>query len=450
MTQAQRFWQKARKLVLLMVRKFGGAGIFVAVGRVAFLIFVVVVSRVSGSSDFGLFIVALIGAQIGGIVCTVGTGPNAQIVVSDAIARNRPAISFGFVCFALGVTTGTSVLAAALLGFISLGFRSFGWIESGKDVLLPLAMLLVPMSLSSLREFVARAFGSTHLAFAPRDIYWTALLSLLLFIVPSSALHLTVIAPIALLGIETLAWLSLWRKYLRPIYHCRRNLRSYYRRWTQQSSWMLMNFVVGFSFERVDTFAVSAFTSLSTAGVYAAASRVAPVVSLCQRFIVPVVLPSIASALGRNDLATARSEVRHGLLMSLVMALPAFLALEFLAGPIMSMFGSDFTPYGNLLRILALAHFCLALNGPLNAALMGGAPPHVYARIGWIALIATCLMLVPLTIFLKAEGAAIAVVAGIGFLVSLVFIEVNRRFELFTATVRGPIDSIFHDKIDKR
>lgn len=450
MTQAQQLWQRVRKLVLLMMRKFGGAGIFVAVGRIAFLIFVVVVSRTSESSDFGLFIVALISAQIGGIVCTVGTGPNAQIVVSDAIARNRPAISFGFVCFALAITAGTSVLAAALLALISLGFRSSGWIEPGKDVLLPLAMLLVPMSLSSLREFVARAFGSSHLAFAPRDIYWTAFLSLLLLIVPGSATHLTVIAPIGLFGIEALAWASLWRKYLRPIYRYRRNIRSYYRQWVQRSSWMLMNFVVGFSFERVDTFAVSAFTSLSTAGIYAAASRVAPVVSLCQRFIVPVVLPSIASALGRNDLAAARSEIRHGLLMSLVIALPALLALELLANPIMSMFGSDFTPYGNLLRILALAHFGLALNGPLNAALMGGAPPHVYARIGWIALIATCLMLVPLTIFLKAEGAAIAVVAGIGFLVSLVLIEVNRRFGLFTATSNSLMNLDRHGKTERR
>jgi len=424
--------QSARKLFLLMFRKFGGSGAYVALGRVAFLVFVVVASRASDSRDFGMFIVALISAQIGGIVCTLGTGPYAQIVVSDAITRKRPAVAFGFVRFALIVTALISLLASAVLAFGSYFLGIIGWVNTDTNILIPLAMLLVPMALSSLREFVARAFGSNHLAFAPRDIYWTISLSFLLLLFPSTAPHLTKIAPSVLLIVETIAWTSIWRKYLGPIYRYRRNVYSYYHGWIRRSNWMLMNFVVGFSFERVDTFAVSAFTSLSTAGIYAAASRVAPVVSLCQRFIVPVVLPGIANALARNDLAGARLEVRHGLLMSLAIALPAFLILEIFAGPIMSIFGDSFTDNSNILRILAVAHLGLALNGPLNAALMGGAPPHIYARIGWIALIVTCVILIPLTIALKAEGAAIAVVAGIGLLVTLVFGEVNRRFGLFS------------------
>jgi O-antigen/teichoic acid export membrane protein len=412
-----------------MMRKFGGAGALVALGRLTFMVFVVIAGRTVSPTDFGRFMVALASSQILALICTLGTGPSAQVIVSDALARARPALAFGFVRFALAITVGVSLATGAVLLVASLLLRRAGWINADSDVMVPITLLLFPMSLSALRELVARAMGSSMLAFTPRDVVWTGLMGALLLLSHAVASDMMIWAAGSLLVVEVLAWGMVWRFHLAPLRSRRRDVSAYYRRWLKHSVTMLFNYIVGFLFERIDTFAVSAFTSLAVAGVYAAASRVATIVSISQRFVVPVVLPNIVAALGRRDLPRARSEIRHGIVMSLLFALPVFLGILLFAEPIMAIFGEGFRPYGNVLRILAAAQFSLAMNGPIGAALTASSP-YIYARFGWIALTVTVLLLVTLTPLFGAMGAALAVMLGIGIQVVLVFVAVNQRYAI--------------------
>lgn len=417
-----------------MVRKFGAAGALVALGRLTFMVFVVIAGRTVSATDFGLFMVALVGSQMLALISSLGTGPSSQVVVSDAMARKRPALAFGFVRFAFALTAGVSLAVGATLLFVSLALRQRGFIDPASDIMLPIALLLPPMALSTLRDFVAKALGSNVLAFTPREVIWAGLMSVLLLKSSAVAAHVMPWAACTLLAVEVLAWSILWRQYLAPIRGRQRNVSAFYPRWLKHSIAMLFNFIVGFSFERIDTFAVSAFTTLAVAGSYAAASRVAVIVSISQRFVVPVVLPRIVAALSRRDVPAARTEIRQGILISLLFALPVYLGILLFAEPIMAIFGESFRPFGNVLRILATAHFSLAINGPLGAALTGGASPFIYARFGWIALTATALLLLTLTPLLGATGSALAVMLGIGVQVFMVFNAVNKRF----AVVRLP------------
>jgi O-antigen/teichoic acid export membrane protein len=412
-----------------MMRKFGGAGALVALGRLTFMVFVVIAGRTVSPTDFGRFMVALASSQILALICTLGTGPSAQVIVSDALARARPALAFGFVRFALAITVGVSLATGAVLLLASLLLRRAGWINADSDFMVPIALLLFPMSLSALRELVARAMGSSMLAFTPRDVVWTGLMGALLLLSHAVASDMMIWAAGSLLVVEVLAWGLVWHIHLAPLRNRQRNVSAYYRRWLKHSVTMLFNYIVGFLFERIDTFAVSAFTSLAVAGVYAAASRVAMIVSISQRFVVPVVLPNIVAALGHRDLPRARSEIRRGIVMSLLFALPVFLGILLFAEPIMAIFGEGFRPYGSVLRILATAQFGMALNGPIGAALTGSSP-YIYARFGLMALTVTALLLLTLTPLFAAVGAALAVMLGIGLQVALIFNAVNRRFNL--------------------
>lgn len=423
-----------RKLVRLgpaLLRKFGGAGALVALGRLTFMLFVVIAGRNVDSTQFGLFMVGLISSQILALICTLGTGASSQVIVTDAVARNRPALAIGFVRFSLAITVTVSLAVAGLLIAVSLVLQRLAITKGETDVLIPIALLLFPMALSTLREFLARALGSSVLAFGPRDVVWTLVMTGLLLVLPATVgTNLTAWAALMLLLVEGLAWFVIWIRYLRQMKARRRNVSAYYDRWLRHSVAMLFNFIVGFSFERIDTFAVSGFTSLAVAGAYAAASRVAMIVAISQRFVIPIVLPNIVAALGRRDLAGARSEIRHGMLISLLMALPIYLVFMVLAEPIMGIFGESFRSYGNILRLLATAQLGLAINGPLAAALTGGGSPLIYARFGWIALTLTAVLLVGLTPWLGAAGAAIGVMLGIGLQLAFVFGAVNKRFAL--------------------
>lgn len=417
------------RLSKTMMRKFGGAGALVALGRLAFMVFVVIAGRTVSPTDFGLFMVVLVSTQILALICTLGTGPSSQVIVSDAMARARAPLAIGFVRFALAITIVASLATGTVLCILSLLLRKVGWIDPSKDVMIPIGLMLFPMALSTLREMVARALGSSLLAFTPRDVGWTCLMSVMLLVVPAVSGNLLNWASGSLLAVELVAWCILWRLYLAPLQARIKNVSAYYRRWFKHSIMMLFNYIVGFMFERIDTFAVSAFTSLAMAGIYAAASRVAVIVSLSQRFVVPVVLPAIVAALGRRDMPQARSEIRHGILITLLFAMPVFAGLMLFAEQIMAIFGQGFRPYGNILRILGIAQLLLAINGPIGAALTGTSP-YIYARFGWIALAITALLLLVLTPLLGATGAAIGVVLGIGLQVVLIFTSVNRKFEI--------------------
>lgn len=427
-------WRPMRhRLITLsrtMLSKFGVASTMVALGRLAFILFVVIAGRTVDPTGFGLFMIVLVSTQILALICTLGTGPSAQVTVSDAVARQRPALILGFIRFAVAITASVSLGVAAILTATSLVLRELGWIEGGKDVLIPIAMLLFPMAMSTLRETVARALGSNLLAFTPRDVIWTFLMSLLLLATPAVAVSLTMWAALTLLLVEAAAWLIVWQRYLRPIARRQRTVVSYYARWLRHSIAMLFNFIVGFSFGRIDMFAISAFTTLAVAGFYAAASRVAMIVAISERFVIPVVLPAIVAALSRRDMPRLRSEIRHGLLISLLLALPVYGAIILCAEPIMAIFGEPFRAYGNVLRILATAQLGLAINGPLAAALTGAASPLVYARFSWIALTVTAVLLLVLTPLFGALGAACAIMLGIGLQVVMVFGSVNRRFHV--------------------
>jgi hypothetical protein len=414
-----------------MVRKFGAAGALVALGRLTFMVFVVIAGRTMTPTGFGQFMVVLVGSQILALIASLGTAPSAQVMVSDAVARNRPALVLGYIRFAGVITTLVSLAVAAVLTAVSLALRAKGWIDPAKDVTIPIALLLFPMAMSWLREYVARALGSSVLAFTPRDVGWTGLMSVLLLVFPGVAANVIGWAAGTLLAVEAVAWLLVWSRYLRPIRHRGRDISALYGTWFRHAVAMLFNTIVGFSFERIDTFAISAFTSLAVAGAYAAASRVAAIVAISQRFVVPVVLPNIVAALSRGDMPRARSEIRHGILTSLAFALPVYLAIMLFAEPIMGIFGPLFRPYANVLRILATAQFGLAVNGPIGAALTGNSP-YIYARFGWIALTTTALLLVTLTPLFGAVGAALAVMLGIGLQVTLIFLAVNMRFTVIS------------------
>lgn len=415
-------------IVTQLLRKFGGAGVFVAAGRLSFLLLVMIAGRLVPASEFGLFMVALATSQILGIASTGGTGPTAQLVVADAISRDRPAIIIGFVRFSVVLTMSVSVSVSALFLAISYGAR--GWVGSNSSfsVLSATGMILVPMAMSTVREYVARALGSIHLAFAPRDIYWTLLLCVLVVIVPFARTSFVAVAAISLFMIETVFWVVIWRKALAGIWHRRRNMRSHYGKWFKTSMWMMSNFVAGFSFERIDTLAVGFLGSLEAAGIYGVANRVAPLISLCQRFVVPVALPAIAKAHAAGDAKGVRSEIQHGLLISLLMAGPLFIGVQIFAPYVMAIFGPRFVPGATTLRILAVAHFALALQGTLGAALTAAASPSIYSRYAWTALSLTVVVLLVATPRFGTVGAATGAAIGICCLFIMMSLTIWRRF----------------------
>lgn len=395
-----------------LVDRFGLSSGLVVCGRLCTLLLFLTAARFTGAEAFGLFVFAHAACQILGLLCSLGTGPASQLIVGEARGHARLARIPSFTLFATGVTLGISLGAALLFGLGSLSVQAIGVGGNASALLAATAVFLPVMAMSILREYLARALEMVVLAFAPRDICWCLVMIALIVLFPPVGTNLVMAGALVLAAIELPLWFALWRRArgeggprllrLRP-----------YRSWLGRSLSMLANSVAGFCFERIDILAMGTFAPLSSAGVYGAASRTAPLISTTQRFIVPVITVRVAKALSTDDAAEAWREVRWGMVAASCVALPAAILVLIFAPQIMALFGPEFVEGANVLRILAGAHLILAVGSNISVLIMFGKRPWLFTRAIWMALVPTAVVIPFAVHFLGAVGAALTVSAGI-------------------------------------
>jgi O-antigen/teichoic acid export membrane protein len=397
-----------------VIRRFGLGGVLIVGGRVCFLFLTFVLARTCRPDQFGLFTVALASSQVLAVLATFGTGPAAQTIVVGALTNHDKATAWRFLKFAIVATaTGSAVVS---LGAICIGLATGRSGESGTAAIAT-AMLSPVMAASFLREFLARTFEQTVMAFGPRDIGWSLCLTVTVLVLPQVRDHLMWAAVPTLIAVEGIAWCVLWINNIGPLRH---GLSSTYRRhpsaersWINRCFAVMVNYAGSFSFERIDVVLVGLLTSLSEAGVYGVASRFAPLISTGQRFVVPILAPRIARGFALNDTEGMRREVTHGALASLGVALPATLFVWLFTGDILAFFGGRFSDGVWPLRILSLAHLSIAIGSSFGVVTMVGPKPWHYAAAIWVALIPSAILLPIGILTMGVKGAAVITTLGI-------------------------------------
>lgn len=401
----------ASALIGQAICRFGWPSFLVVGGRLSFLLLFLVAARTAAPSDFGLFVVAVAASQILANICSLGTAPAAiQIVPTE----RSPGKIWAYIRFSTSVTVATGLaLGVLLLGLGALLSARLPASDAGR-ICLAVALLAPVMGLSLLRENLARALESVALAFIPRDLAWTLLLSVLLAFSPAIAANLTMAAAASLLAVELLSSWLLWRSRIAAIAEAAPPvpLRPYCR-WVKRSLAMMSNYVASLGFDRIDVLIVGLFLSLPVAGVYGAAGRLASLLSLPQRFVIPIVSPKIALGLAVRNEVLVWSEVRLALLASLAVSLPALIAVLLWAGEIMRLYGPEFSGGAGILRILAFAHFAVAACAAFSAVILMGPSRWLFTRIIWAALIPVTVALLVVVPIAGPEGAAAIVAGGI-------------------------------------
>lgn len=399
----------ASALIAQAIYRYGWPSILVVCGRLSFLLLFLVAARTAASSDFGLFVVAVAASQILANVCSLGTAPAAMQIVG---AERLPRKIWAYVRFSTSVTVAAGLaLGALLLGLGAMLSALLPASDAGRIV--SAAALLAPvMGLSLLRENLARALDSVALAFIPRDLAWTLALSILLAFSPKVAANLTIAAAASLLAVELLASWLLWRSRIAAIAAAAPPvpLRPY-RRWVKRSLAMMSNYAASLGFDRIDVLVVGLFLSLPVAGIYGAASRLASLLSLPQRFVIPIVSPKIAHGLAVRNESLVRTEVRLALLTSFAASLPVLIAVLLWAPEIMLLYGPQFAGGAAILRILAFAHFTVAVCAAFSAVILMGPAHWLFTRIIWLALVPVTAALLVVVPRAGPESAA-AIVAG--------------------------------------
>ncbi|TNE30260.1 MAG: hypothetical protein EP350_08750 [Alphaproteobacteria bacterium] len=410
--------------LLGLIRSYGLAGFWMAAGRLCFLLMIAVAARLVEPDLFGLFMIVLAASQVAAVFATLGTGAAAQFFIPLARERRRKAQAMSYILFAGSAT----VLGVAVLSGL---FYFSGMLVSDDPnlsmILQATALFLLATGPSMLREMLARSVGAVSLALVPRDIAWTLLLCLLLVALPSTREHILLVATGSLLTIELLAFALLWLQHIRQFHSAVSPRVRPFKRWLRRSLVMMANTSGGTAFERIDTVLIGLLASLAAAGQYGVASRVAPIVSISNRFVSPVIFPRLAQAIAAKDENRLRSELRNGIAISLLTATPLFLAAQMFADELMALLGYPDSEAAHVLMILAVGNLFTSMALPFGAVIQMGPTPWQFTRCIWSWLIAVAIALPFALAYWGVIAAAATVATGMaGY--SLSFIAMARHF----------------------
>jgi len=369
-----------RDMIRKLLAYFAGAGAYVLAGRAMQLLMFLTIARTTDVETMGIFVTSFIASQLIGTFSTLGLGAASQKVIPAAQARGRSGhiLIFlqGFVLALMAMT----VLIMALLAVLWKVGPTLGLSLSDSEI--AGLMIFVPIiAISINREQLARAFGDIGLAFAPRDILWSAAMIALVLSVSIRGVAILWVAGGTLLVIEMCAVLLLVHRHVAPLRTARVARLRFRRKWLREGLAFVASSLGGQGFERIDTLYVASAFSVATAGVYGLCSRIAPITSLCQRFIVPVLLRRFSAELARGNLSAVRQDLLLGLAAAAIFASPLLVGVLLFGEHLLLLFGPEYVAGAPVLVALTLAQVAIAVGSNFGALVLCSPRPGLYGRV---------------------------------------------------------------------
>jgi len=358
-----------RNLAIGTVMAFSGA----IVGNGIAYVYGLIIARSLGAEELGLFFLALITMQFLSAACRLGLPDGLLRFVAIHVGEgNLPRVKATFLC-AVGVGAAVSTLGGILLFvfadviavhffkqqeltsylrwfavvlpifsiFILIAntlqaFKRMDLVVLGRDFIQPLSMLALGLGLFHLldgpKSFLAAYLISTLMALG-------AAVFLLYHTSPS-------------LARTAAARLDDWRVLLAfslPI--AGGDIAHYLSRWC-------------------DTFLLSMLKSSAEVGIYQAALRTTLLLNLLAVSVNSLYAPTIADHYRQGRHQHIQLILKTLVRWCLTAALPLVLAMSFLAGPILSLWGPEFAPGATALVILAVSQLIFVTSGLLAFTLL--------------------------------------------------------------------------------
>lgn len=349
-----------------MARHSGIVLIGTLAGRGINFIAQVVLSKLLGLKDFGLFTYSNSLLSFLDGICLGGFSQTTVRYIAVARAQDRPADIRRVMRVALLVIMVFSLLTSAVL---------FGWREQIANhwigqpemaAVLPwLAVILPVLALLSWLGFALRAFREVAMeALIRRNLQPVGLLLFAggVSLVATMNVHWAMAAVLASTTLAAVLGLLRLRPHVPPAtaapatVSTSEMLRFTRRVWFSRFSGLVLS--------QADRLMIGSLSSMSQVGIYHAAFRIADFQTLAMGSFVPMFSTVIAEAHGRHDQPAIINYYRMVVRWSLLVTLPICLACWVFAEPILRLFGEEFATGVPVLRLIALASLVDAGVGP--------------------------------------------------------------------------------------
>jgi O-antigen/teichoic acid export membrane protein len=327
----------------------------------------ILLARLLGVSQYGLYTYVWIWAGFLALLAGLGLPAASLRFLAEYRAHGDHAAGHLFVALARRLTYAVAVAVAALAVAVGLALSGLGVL--GKPAPLLLGGLLVPaLAGSILCTELARASGRVGAAYLPPQVLRPAMIVLA---VTLAALLMRVSAAVALAGTVTAAYLvlaaqELLRGRASAAGVARRALAGERRNWLGVGLSLLAVSAFVVVMMQLDVAIVGAVLGTRDAGVYAAASKTATLVSFVIFAVNAIAAPRFASLWAQRRVDELQQLVRElaGMIFWPSLAIASMLAL--LSAPLLALFGPGFAAGRGALLILLVGQLVNAGAGSVG------------------------------------------------------------------------------------
>lgn len=395
----------ARAGALALIAKLAGAGIGIVVN--------VILARLMGAENFGLY---ALGIALGSVVAVVASGGmpfGAVRFLPDYLARGDFAALRGFLRASLVITIlGGALCVAAMLLCASLLDQN--------NLMVPVlpwaAIMVMPAALAQCLASLLQARG--HVAgpeIVQSLVRQGATLGLIgIWVVLGGVLDFRTSLGIAALAVA-LAAFALWVHLMRLGRDEPRSTatpREGLRLWMGAGAGLLVILIMAALNERVDLFVLGWLATPAELGIYSAAVRIASIAILALAGLGAAYTPRIAAAWANSDRVEIVRLCREGALAGTVLTLAMTLGAWIFGGSLLSLFGPEFRAGATVLTILLSAQVAVGMMGMASGLAVISGNAHIALTGVAIGLVANTVIGILLVPRFGMTGAAIGVVAG--------------------------------------
>lgn len=392
----------------------GALGVRIAAAGLAYLL-QIVLARLLGAGDYGIFSLTWNVLTIGGFLATLGFSELAVRFLAQYHERGDFARAAGFLRTGLLVSLAGALLAALLGVFLTPLMRaSYGDLSAE---LLRIGLVALPFfSLTDYLEGVARSQGWTVRALAPpyvlRQGLLIALVLALALLRPPLSAPYAMVATVAATAFAALAQVMLIAPHLRATLPAAPQAVYEVALWREAAAPTLLSEFATLARLNVDLIVLGLFVPASAVGFYFAATRLASLLGLIEFAVKAGMGHRFARAAEDADPAALQRVYAQARTMALWPGLAAALALMLASPWILALFGQGFAEAAPLAMVLVGANALRLVFGPSDEALaMAGHPGCVWRGNALCALVAGAGTAILAPVF-GAMGAALATLAG--------------------------------------
>jgi O-antigen/teichoic acid export membrane protein len=400
-------------------------------------------ARMLGASDYGLYSALFVWIGFVALIVGVGFPAGAVRFIPHYRAQGDFARLHGFVKAAQRITLNCAAGITLLSLSVIAGLRLADVVSEPSSFVL--AALVVPaFAGSTLYTELERSQGRVGTAFGPALVarpLLTGIVAAALFLAAGKtlstdgALIATLAAGYAVFGCQ---W---WLARSAPVRALPRpEARTESREWFGVGFSLLAASAFSLLLMQVDIVLVAAMRGSTEAGIYTAASKTATLVTFVIWAVNAAAVPEIASLWSLGKLEELRRMVARLAGVIFWPSLAISIGLAALSGPVLMLFGAQFSAARDALLILLVAQLVNAAAGPVGYLLiLTGHHREATAALAASALAAIAMTTVGIAT-LGLTGAALGTTAGFmlwnGALYRLVVVKIGVRASIFDAIFR--------------